>query len=115
MDGTTDQERALEQLRSAYRDAVALGSPTPNAFANLSWILAESTDLSTQARAEAIAGWLRSLELDRWRSPIVTGEAGENTLANYDVRKAATEELRTAAERFARLSGIAAESGRTEP
>ncbi len=115
MDVTADQERALAELRSAYRDAVALGSPTPNAFANLAWILAESTDLSTQARAETIAGWLRSLELDRWRSPIVTSEAGENTLASYDFRRAATEELRAAAERFARSSGIAVESGQKDP
>jgi len=111
---TTEQEKALAELRLAYRDAVALGSPTPNAFANLAWILAESTDLSTQARAEAIAGWLKSAELDRWRSPIVTSEAGENTLTNYDFRKAATEALRAAAERFARSSGIAAESGQED-
>jgi hypothetical protein len=111
---TTEQERALVELRLAYRDAVALGSPTPNAFANLAWILAESTDLSTQARAEAIAGWLKSSELDRWRSPIVTGEAGVNTLMNYDFRRAATEALRAAAERFVRSSGIAVESGQKD-
>lgn len=115
MDETSDQERALAQLRIAYRDAVALGSPSPNAFANLAWILAESSDLSTQARAEAIAGWLRSLELDRWRSPIVTGEAGKHTLASYDFRKAATEELRAAAEGFVRSSGITLETGQKDP
>ena len=106
MDVTADQEGALVELRRAYRDAVALGSPAPNAFANLAWILAEGTDLSIGARAEAIARWLSGSELDRWRSPIVTGEAGVHTLANYDFRKAATEALRTAAERFVRSCGI---------
>ena len=115
MDVTADQERALVELRRAYRDAVALGSPAPHAFANLAWILAEGTDLSTGARAEAIARWLGSAELDRWRSPIVTGEAGRRTLANYDFRKAATEELRTAAERFVRSCGISAGSGPEDP
>ncbi len=107
----SDQERALSELRSAYRDAVALGSPTPNAFANLAWILAESTDLSTRSRAEAIARWLKGSELDRWRSPIVTSQAGKTTLTNYDFRKAVTEKLRAAAERFVRSSRVAAESG----
>ncbi|HSS44790.1 MAG TPA: hypothetical protein VLO07_05550 [Thermoanaerobaculia bacterium] len=111
---TADQERALAELRRAYRDAVALGSPAPNAFANLAWILAEGTDLSTEARAEAIVRWLGSAELDRWRSPIVTGEAGKSTLASYDFRKAATEELRAAAERFVRSCGISVEGGQKE-
>jgi hypothetical protein len=107
MDVTAEQERALADVRSAYRDALALGSPNPNAFANLGWVLAEGSDLSVQSRAEAIALWLEGSELDRWRSPILASQAGKDTLNNYDFRKAAAEKLREAAERLVLSFGIA--------
>lgn len=108
MDETTDQDQdqALADLRGAYRDAVALGSPSPRAFANLGWVLADDSDLSSRNRAEAIAQWLEGAELDRWRSPILASEAGKDTLNSYDYRKAAAEKLRDAAERFVRSFGI---------
>ena len=77
-----------------------MGSPVANPFANLSWILNEQTDLSVRSRAEAIERWLTTPELDRWRSPVQSSQAGESTMTGYDFRRSAAERLRKAAERF---------------
>lgn len=104
-----DPEVALEALRAAYNDTVALGSPSVNAFANLSWILGE-TGVGIERRAEMIRRWLHSPELDRWRSPIRASDAGDNTQTTYDFRRMAAAKLRLAAERFVEAAGFAAEN-----
>lgn len=107
--GDLDPEQALEALRAAYNDTVALGSPSVNAFANLAWILGE-TGVGIERRAEMIRRWLHSPELDRWRSPIRASVAGDNTQTTYDFRRTAAAKLRVAAERFVEAAGFAAEN-----
>jgi hypothetical protein len=115
MPDPTDPEGALEALRQAYAEAVAHGSPASNAFANLAWILSEETPLSIQDRADAVYHWLGSSELDRWRAPIQSSQAGENTLMSYDTRRSAAGKIRIAAARFVDAAEAARLSRKDDP
>jgi hypothetical protein len=111
----TEPEAALRALRQAYAEAVAHGSPASNAFANLAWILSEESPLSIQDRAEAVYHWLGSSELDRWRAPIQSSQAGENTLMSYDARRSAAGKIRIAAARFVDAAEAARLSREQDP
>jgi hypothetical protein len=100
MTGSPELENALAELRRVYRDALSLGSPTPNALATLSWILSDETKLPIRERAEAVRRWIATPELDRWRSPIRASQSGENTMMSYDSRRSAASRLLVAARRF---------------
>jgi len=114
MPDPTDPEAALEALRKAYAEAIAHGSPASNAFANLAWILSEDTVMSVRDRADAVYHWLGSSELDRWRAPIQSSQAGENTQMSYDARRSAAGKIRLAAARFVDAAEAARLKGKEE-
>ncbi|MDQ6893027.1 MAG: hypothetical protein M3167_10150 [Acidobacteriota bacterium] len=107
MTDAPELDGALEELRRVYRDAVSLGSPTPNAFATLSWILSDETRLPIRERADAVRRWMATPELDRWRSPIRASQSGENTMISYDSRRSVASKLLAAASRFVDAAGQA--------